>query len=112
MKLGVYYRVFKGTPKYVLFQTTEHYKTLKKVRDVIVNWDEVETLGIWLRRSMDDVTRLRSEGRSIKEVASEILFSFYKSVPGDGRWSMLREALEELGKRTLVKDLGLELLGQ
>ena len=61
---------------------------------------------------MDDITRLRSEGRTIKEVASKILFSFYTSVPVESRWSTLREALKELGKCALDKDLGLELLGQ
>ena len=83
---------------------------LKKVCDVIVSWEEVETLGIWLGRSFEDVSRLRNEGRSINDAASKILFSFYKSVSGDRRWSMLREALNELGKRTQVKDLGLEML--
>ena len=83
---------------------------LKKVCDVIVSWEEVEKLGIWLGRSFDDVSRLRNEGCSIKDAASKILFSFYNSVSGDRRWSMLREALNELGKRSQVKDLGLEML--
>ena len=70
----------------------------------------METPGIWLGRSFDDVSRLRNEGCSIKDAANKILFSFYKSVSVDRRWSVLRDALNELGKRTQVKDLGLEML--
>ena len=74
--------------------------------------NETTTLGLELSCNPNDVARLRSENKSIKGAAYEILQSFYaRNINSDKSiGSILRDALGELGKGTLVLNLGLEEL--
>ena len=88
------------------------HKILSRVADIITTWDVITKLGLELSCNPNDVARLRSENRSIKGAAYEILRSFYvrnmnsdKSMP-----AVLRDALKELEKDALVFNLGLEEL--
>ena len=88
------------------------YRVLGRVADTITTWDEITTLGLELNCNPNDVARLRSENRSIKGAAYEILRSFYtrnmnsdKSLP-----TMLTDALKKLEKEALALNLGLEEL--
>ena len=75
--------------------------------DTITTWDEITTLGLEFNCNPNDVARLRSENRSIKGAAYEILRSFYsRNTRSDKSMEvMLREALRELGKEALALNL-------
>ena len=81
---------------------------LCRIADTITTWDEITTLGLELSCNPNDVARLRSENRSIKEAAYEILRSFYtRNINSDTSIeATLREALRELGKEALLLNLG------
>ena len=83
---------------------------MSRVADSITTWDEITTLGLELSCNPNDVARLRSENRSIKGAAYEILRSFYtrQTDSTDAMIGALREALKELGKEALLPNLGLE----
>ena len=82
----------------------EHHKILNRTSAAITSWEELDTLGIWLGCDHNDVRRLRNVNHSIKDVAYEILCSFYDSVANEKRWGTLIEALQELNKHKTVKD--------
>ena len=46
-----------------MLQTTEDYKALKKVADVITSWDELQTLAIWLKLKPNIVSKLRNNNQ-------------------------------------------------
>ena len=88
------------------------HRILTRVADTITTWDEITTLGLELNCNPNDVARLRSENRSIKGAAYEILRSFYtRNINCDNSMeAILRNALGELGKGALLQNLGLEEL--
>ena len=90
-------------------QTARDHRMLCRVADTITTFDEIATLGLELNCNPNDVSRLRSENRSIKGAAYEILRSFYsrKSRSNKSMEAKLREALRELGKEALALNLGL-----
>ena len=90
-------------------QTARDHKMLCRVADTITTWDEITTLGLELSCNPNDVARLRSENRSIKGAAYEILRSFYSRTTRSDKSmeTTLREALRELGKEALALNLGL-----
>ena len=93
-------------------QTVRDHRVLNRVANIITTWDEITTLGLELSCNPNDVARLRSENRSIKEAAYEILRSFYeRNINSDKSIeATLKETLTELGKGALVLNLGLEEL--
>ena len=93
-----------------LLQTVRDHRVLSRLADTITTWDEITTLGLELSCNPNDVARLRSENRSIKGAAYEILRSFYsRNINSHSSIALtLREALTELGKGVFVFNLGLE----
>ena len=88
------------------------HKVLSRVADIITTWDEITTLGLELNCNPNDVARLRSENRSIKGAAYEILRFFYNRHNDslDTINGALTDAIKELGKEALLPTLGLEEL--
>ena len=93
-------------------QTVRDHRVLSRVADIITTWDEITTLRLELSCNSNDVARLRSENRSIKGAAYEILRSFYtrNTDSTDAMIVALRDALKVLGKEALLPTLGLEEL--
>ena len=99
-----------GYPFFILvvfvyyLQTVRDHRVLSRVADIVTTWDEITTLGLELSCNPNDIARLRSENRSIKGAAYEILRSFYtRNINSDKSIeSILRDALRELGKGALV----------
>ena len=91
-------------------QTVRDHRVLSKVADAITTWDEINTLGLELNCNPNDVARLRSENRSIKGAAYEILRSFYtrNTECNEAVIAALAEALKEVGKEALLPTLGLD----
>ena len=75
----------------------------------MTDWDDLNTLGIWLGFGLDHVHRLRSENKSVRGAALNILGSFYqrKTTSEAEKWRMIIEALRELGKESLIERLRL-----
>ena len=103
---------FHSNLKFGIFfnKVIQHQKILLKIASVITSPDELNTLGVWLGCDPNDVRRLKNCNPNLKDAAYEILCSFYNSVPNSDRWIKITEALEELKKHGVVKDLGLEEL--
>ena len=57
-----------------MLQTTEDYKALMKLVDVIASWDELETVVIWLKLQPNIVSKLRSENHSIMGLRQPKIF--------------------------------------
>ena len=95
-----------------ILKTARDCRVLSKVADSITNWDQITSLGLELSCNPNDVARLRSENRSIKGAAYEILRSFYtrNTDSMDTMTAALKDALRELGKEALIPTLGLEKL--
>ena len=93
-------------------QTIRDHRILSRVADTITTWDEITTLGLELNCNPNDVARLRSENRSIKGAAYEILRSFYTRHADsvDTMRSALKDTLRQLGKEALLQTLGIEEL--
>ena len=91
-------------------QTARDHRILSRVADIITTWDEITSLGLDLSCNPNDVARLRSENRSIKGAAYEILRSFYtrQTDSTDAMTVALRKALKEVGKEALLPTLGLQ----
>ena len=72
---------------------------------MIITWDEVSTLGIWLHCDPNDVERLQNENNSIKGAAYKILRSFYSrnTEPNSAMWNTIKDALKELGKDAAIQ---------
>ena len=85
----------------------QHHRILSRVADTITTWDEITTLGLELNCNPNDVARLRSENRSIKGAAYEILRSFYARNINSEKYmvAILRNALKQLGKDALLPTL-------
>ena len=76
----------------------------------MTDWDDVDTLGIWLDCDRAHVRRMRSEHYSVKGAALIILESFYNRNTElcAEKWGMIIEALRELGKEETIERLGLK----
>ena len=87
------------------------HKVLLRVAQKIVDWHEVDTLGIWLECDPNDVRRLRSENNSVKGASYHILSAFWERVtsPEPEKWGMVKNALEELEKETAILEIGLDV---
>ena len=83
---------------------------MKRITDVMTDWDDIDTLGIWLHCDRAHVRRMRSEHYSVKGAALIILESFYNrnTEPEAEKWGMMIEALRELGKEATIERLGLK----
>ena len=78
----------------------------------IIDWDEFRTLGLELDCHPDDIARLKSENQSIASAAYKVLSSWYDRVvsPATEKWTMLKNALKDLGKDAVILELGIDVL--
>ena len=93
-----------------IFQAVQVHKVLLRVAQKIVDWHEVDTLGIWLECDPNDVRRQRSENNSVKGATYHILSAFWERVtlPERQKWGMVKSALKELEKETAILEIGLD----
>ena len=88
---------------------TQDHWILIEIAAAFTSMDELSSLGIGLGCDPRDVSELKQNRNNIKDVAYEILSSFYYSpVPKEERWMILIKTLGKLNKNMTVKKLRLE----
>ena len=72
-----------------------------------MSYDEVTELCILLRGSMNDVDRMRNEHKTIKDITTWILTSFWDddTSPEGNKWRKIRDTFIDIGKAGAAKHI-------